>query len=213
MRAKVETWTIVLSGAWNYRLFTPEWVGRELLEGRQQQMTVEVPLSPGVGLKYGADGLVLIPSETRLIFGVEEADVALMSRAEALAKKTLTLLPHTPVGGFGINFGFEEEEPGEKLRALFNTSDLDALSVFGAEVRSSAVTRALQVRGVGVNTAFGLEAGRATLNLNFHHDTPSARAASEALGERVETCYRITKDLLNQVYECSLEADDDEPAS
>lgn len=33
MKPKLETWTIVVAGGWNVRIFSPEWVGKQLFHG------------------------------------------------------------------------------------------------------------------------------------------------------------------------------------
>lgn len=210
MKPKLENWTIVLAGAWNVRVFSPEWVGRRLLDGRP--MSIEVPIGPApLHFRYTADGLNLLPSSDRLIIGVHKADLVSLQKAEATAKKALELLPHTPISALGINLGFDDQEPNEHLRALFRMPDLDPLSGFGCKVKRTAIERSLEVEGTILNVTHLLDAeGRAEVLFNFHHDATTAEIAGNLLDDRAEKCLKLARDFMSKVYECSLEDVDEQ---
>jgi hypothetical protein len=212
MKPKLDTWTIVIVGAWNVHVFSPEWVGKQLLDGKP--MTIEVPVGPsGVKVRYSAEGLNLVPSGDRLIVGVQKADEHLIERAETAARNVLRLLPHTPVTAFGVNFGFHHAEPSDQLLGLFKLNDLDALSAFGCTIKRSNVVRSLEIAGAVVNGTHSLDSdGHAETDLNFHHDVPSADFAEKQLEGRARKCLDLARKLLTSVYNCNLEEPDDQGA-
>jgi hypothetical protein len=113
MIPNLDTWTIVLVGGWNPKIFRPEWVGKEVFD--RKNIALEVPLSPGSSvLRYNSpeDSLVLIPSDDRLVIGIRKAEEPVLNKAAAIAKKVLDLLPYTPIGAIGVNFGFVEADKG-----------------------------------------------------------------------------------------------------
>lgn len=198
--------------AWNVHVFSPEWVGKQLFDGKP--MTIEVPLGPsGVRVRYSAEGLNLITSGDLLIVGVQKADDHSVDRAEAAARHVLQLLPHTPVTAFGLNFGFYHAEPSDQLLGLFKLNDLDALSEFGCTIKRSNVVRSLEIAGATVNVTHLLDSdGHAESDLNFHHNVPSAAAAEKQLEGRARKCLDLARTLLASVYNCTLEEPDDQAA-
>lgn len=210
MKPKLDAWTIVIAGAWNVRVFSAEWVGKQLFDAKP--MTIEVPIGPTLGsVRYAAEGLALIPADDRLIVGVQAAAIVSLQKAEALARKTLGLLPHTPITAFGVNLGFEDTEPGQPFRQLFVLHDLDPLSAFGAKIKRTNVVRTLEIGERTVNVTHALaEDGSGEVHLNFHQDTTSAAIAAALLEGRALASLEISRKLMTDVYECTLEENDDE---
>ena len=206
MKAKPETWTIVVAGGWNVRVFSPDWVGRNLTDHRP--LNIEVPLGPPVNMiRFIVGGLTVIPAEDRLIVGVQDPTIEMLEKAEAVALKAVTLLPHTPIGAVGINFGFEETSPSGKLLALFRMADMGDLSSFGCDIKQTTVARSLVVQNATLNVTHASSAadGRVETHLNFHHEAPSAGAAMELLKGRARQCFELGKNFLTQVYDCTLD--------
>ena len=210
MKPKLDAWTIVITGAWNVRVFSAEWVGKQLFDSKP--MTIEVPVGPSMGpVRYTGEGLTLIPADDRLIFGVQASSIASLQKAEALARKALGLLPHTPITAFGVNLAFEDAAPGRLFRQLFVLNDLDQLSAFGAKIIRTNVVRTLEIGGRTVNVTHALaEDGRGEVHLNFHQDAPSAAAAAALLEGRALGSLEVSRKLMTDVYECTLEDHDDE---
>lgn len=196
MKAKPETWTVVVAGGWNVRIFSPEWVAKHLM--KDTPVSVEIALAAPIQLKFSADGLVLIPADDRLIAGVQEATVDAMDRAEEVVVRALELLPYTPTAAFGVNFGFEDELPGPQITELFRLSDLPNLSEFGCAIKQSSVTHRLDVNGKVLNVTHSLVDGIAQLHLNFHHDSPGAAPA--ALRGSVRDCFALATTFMSSVY-------------
>lgn len=206
MKAKPETWTIVVAGGWNVRVFSPDWVGKNLTDERP--INIEVPLAPPVNVvRFIVGGIAIIPAEDRLIIGISEPTIALMEKAEAVAHKAVKLLPHTPIGAVGINFGFEESAPNEKLLNLFRVADLGDLSAFGCDIKQTTIARSLSVQDsvLNVNHTASSADGRVEVHLNFHHEAPSAGAAMELLQGRARKCFELSKNFFERVYDCTLD--------
>jgi len=204
MRPKTDHWTIVVAGGWNVRVFSPEWVGRNLIP--EKPLNVEVPLvSPVQQLRFIAGGVVLIPGEDRLIVGVQEPSIANMAKAEAIALRAVELLSHTPMGAVGVNFGFETLTPTDQLTRLFRVADISALSGFGATVLQTKVVRRLAVDGETLNITHTLADGAIEVHMNFHRDASSAEEVSSALSGCSERSLGIATRLLSDVYGVAVE--------
>jgi hypothetical protein len=212
--AKTESWTVVVAAAWNVRIFSPDWVSKQLLGN--VPITIEVPIAPGAALaRYTAEGVVLVPSDDKLIVGVQRTTLPSLSRAEDVARKVLELLPHTPVTATGVNFAFDDAEPGDRLRALFRLSDLDFLSRSGYKIKRTNLTRTLEIQDGVLNATHVMDSdGHAEVHLNFHYQTTSAGAAAELLHGKFAGCLEAARAFLSNVYDSEVEEDEhDEAAS
>ncbi len=208
MVPKLDTWTIVVVGGWNPKIFRPDWVGKQLFD--RKTIVVEVPLAPGMSVvRFNSqeDGVLLIPSDDRLVVGIRKADEDVVARAEGLARKALELLPHTPVGAVGVNFGFVETNPTAALTSLFTFSDLDGLSRAYGEVKKSSITRSLILDGTTLNVTHSLIEGQVEIHLNFHRESATSIDAVEALTGKAATFLRMGTKFLKDVYGCEMEGD------
>lgn len=204
MHPSAETWTIVVAGAWNVRVFSPDWVAQHLTP--DVQLTLEVPVSPALGnLRIVAGKIVLIPGDDRLIVGVQEPTLEVMKSVEALVCRVLTMLQHTPVSAIGVNFGFEDDHPSSEITELFSLPDLASLSDFGCNVREATIGRSIQVDGMMLNLRHTLVAGIYRVHFNFHHDAKSAAGAAELLTGRSERCLSVARNLMSAVYHGKLD--------
>ena len=192
MKPKTDTWTIVATGAWNTRVFAPEWVGKHLLPG---PLVVEVGLTAPVRLKFVSGDMIVVPADDRLIVGVQAATVQAMIQAEGVMFKALELLPHTPTTGLGVNFGFEEANPDASLISLFTFPDQDKLSKFGCTISSQDLRRKLEIEGTILNSTLSLSEGKVSIHLNFHQEGPFTVARQSA-----ETCFNLAQKFLSSVY-------------
>jgi hypothetical protein len=206
MIPNLDTWTIVLVGGWNPKIFRPEWVGKEVFD--RKNIALEVPLSPGSSvLRYNSpeDSLVLIPSDDRLVIGIRKAEEPVLNKAAAIAKKVLDLLPYTPIGAIGVNFGFVEPSPPHSLISLFSLSDLDNLSSIACEVKQTKISRSVLFSDTPMNITLALVEGQVDIHLNFHHDLTTAARASEFLDGKVVEYLRLGAKLLKEAYGCKME--------
>ncbi len=210
MKPKLDAWTIVVAGAWNVRVFSPEWVGKKLFDGKS--MTIEVPVGPSIAtVRYTVEGISLLPVEDRLIMGILGPDLPSCQRAEGATRRVLGLLPHTPVTALGVNFGFEDPEPGDPIRSLFMLNDLDPLSNFGCKIKRSSIVRTLETDEGSVNVTHALDGdGRADIHFNFHHDVVSADEAERLLEGRTVRALMLAQKFMTKVYDCTLEEIDDQ---
>src|SRR5262249_12066392 len=151
-------WSIVLAGYWNRAIFLPPWVGEHLFGDRE--IETEVPFLFSLPLIYKSDDFDMEITGGRLLFRPPKAlDDKGLLRAEEMARKTLELLPETPVHAVGVNFAFRESIPSEFIVEMFNDADEQALQKQEWEIAERKLTRRLHRRDdvLGLTMTFGNE--------------------------------------------------------
>ncbi len=206
MIPKQEDWTIVLAGQWNVRIFSPEWVAKEIFDVSVDKIQVEVSLALGDNrIRFSKDDISLIPQNDRIIIGIKTCDDKVLQNAENLAKKIFTLLPQTPIKGFGINFGFVEEKQSREIISLFQLDDGKKISDHKCKLQQTEITRKLQVKNSILNLKHVFEDDNLFLRLNFHHEINSAKTARTKLRNKTIWCKNFACQFLNKVYGLVLE--------
>lgn len=117
--------TIVIVGAWNIAIFTPDWIKKNVLrEEDYPEFKIEYPLNVLQSLRYVTSDFAFCIAENKLLFSLltdtTKAEKELISVINAICQK----LPHTPVSALGINFWFETDKEIEVLNGLSDTSKL-----------------------------------------------------------------------------------------
>lgn len=201
MTPQVDSWSVVLSGSWNPAIFRPDWITNRLTKA--QDIAVEVAFGSTIGFtRFRFDGVHLRVTPNRLVLGVEEPTDGSLTRLEEIAIQALQDLPHTPIGGAGINFGFLEQDPSPELVKLFGFIDTDRLADAGFTVRSSSLKRNLRFDdGRQVNLTLELKSdGALGIDVNYHCDaSDSGEAVAHLEGQVIELKKRILT-LLDEAY-------------
>jgi hypothetical protein len=204
MIPNIEAWTIVIPGAWNVRIFSPEWVSEHLLDG--EKVDVEINLSSGLHqLRFSFNNIVFIPLNNKIIFGLKNYNNETLDKSENLAIKLLDILPQTPVNGLGINFGFKEDSPETNILSLFDINDISALSEYGCLLQKTEINRKFIFNDNIINLKHSFENGIAEIHLNYHYNIKSPKEATSILGHQVLTCRDLSYDFLSRIYGLTLE--------
>lgn len=206
MIPKIDNWTVVIPGSWNVRIFSPEWMVKNLFENNEQ-IQIELNFESGIiKIRFSTDNLVLIPANDRFIIGAKNISDETLQKAEKVAQKLLDTLSHTPILGFGVNFGFIEQNPSAELISLFQLNDLLKISNLGAIVKSAEMTRKLIINEEIINIRHTLdEESNFGIHLNFHYDFKSTELAHDKLLNLIVPCRGIAYNLLREIYNLTLE--------
>jgi|JI10StandDraft_1071094.scaffolds.fasta_scaffold104566_1 hypothetical protein len=205
MKAQVENWSLVLVGAWNTAILTPDWLTKQL--GASGPVQIEFPIgNPNMPLRYTLNGVHLVVTREHLVLAPSADDAEILGRMESYCKSILTVLTHTPVSAIGINFAFLEEAPSDDLKSLFKASDLAKINDADLVVEGTEIKRRLRLPQNGVlNLSLQQTNGsQVVLNLNFHRDVESAAAAATYLDSRVTKYRALATKFLRDAYELDL---------
>ncbi len=205
MKAQVENWSIVLVGAWNTAILTPDWLTKHL--GASGPVQIEFPIgNPNMPLRYTLSGVHLVVTRDHVVLAPSADDPEVLGRMESYSKSILTVLAHTPVSAIGINFAFLEEAPSDDLKKLFKAPDLSRIADADLVVEGTELKRRLRLPQDGVlNLSLRQTNGsQVVVNLNFHRDVDGAATAATYLDGRVTKHRALATKFLQDAYELDL---------
>ena len=116
---------VVLVGAWNPAIFSPQWVGRNLFEIPEGQTFDIKVLQRSDDIRQvtyvGEIGYFITNNRIELyINGYNEENFQSVSD---VISNLVSTLPHTPFGNFGINFRFVAVDPVDEVFDLLKSND------------------------------------------------------------------------------------------
>jgi len=190
-------WTIVILGAWNKSIFHPKWLTDHIFQ--QKDLTIEVPMQPGLPMRITGDGVLLIPRDDRLILGVTEVNDKLLLRMEEIAAKVLELLPHTPVSKVGLNFGYKTELD-ETLETRLPSLEPQGLEQAHLRVEARLYKWTCKFDGETINISVEVEGKEVRIKFNFDAPVADANECRAKITGRLMEHRDTTKRMLIDLY-------------
>jgi hypothetical protein len=181
---------IVLVGAFNPAILTPKWIAQNALGyGPDQAFQVEF-VAPVTGFggvpTFTFDGIAYSPSFQSVTFHLANSNtMEARQRVLSVVVSILSKLPHTPVQGVGLNFGFTVPNPTAQLQALAKAHDELSEALSNGESDGEIVARSwsntVTWKGALVTMQLLASGPSVSIDANFHYNASSAAAAVEAL--------------------------------
>lgn len=178
--------TLVLVGAWNPAILSPNWIAREVMgfaADRNFDVNVEFPfgkIAAGQPVRMSFEGITVLAAPDKLMFFL--SDGGQVQKSIGTAAAILRLLPHTPITAFGFNFSFLAEKPSQKLLDTFGDNDSSqAFEDPDATLVTQGWKQTVKTNNHLVNVSATLNQEAVTLDINVHFEVTSATAASELL--------------------------------
>lgn len=201
------SWSIVLVGHWNRMIFTPQWVGQQLFD--QDEVMTRVPFGPDMPIFYLTDEIELGVASGRLFVKPRKLVRGAMQAVESMACGVLDRLPHTPVTGVGVNYGFDEAQAPDTVNRLFTMADRVEIDSLGWEVPSISIKRTLVKDDQLLNLTFLRSNETTSIEANFHADVGSAEAARQAICGRTYELFEMLAELLQSTHGIELPREED----
>ena len=132
--------TIVIVGAWNLAIFTPEWVRTNVLrEEDYPEVKLMYPLNVLHSLRFSTGKFDFCIAENRFMFTLTEKSDRAEKDMIGIVTTICQKLSHTPVTAMGINFVFETDKEVAAVNAMPDTSGL--VKSIGFEQSSVEIVR------------------------------------------------------------------------
>ncbi len=194
--------TIVISGHWNARIFTPDWVLENLCLGAPDTVIeVAVDLAQpmyrltfeGMNLHVGSSRIMVNPARP--------LDDELLDRMGKLIDRVLEHLPHTPVSAMGINLRWVERQLEQDWIGLFRLPGARRFADAGAEVGKTTAKWELLLAGRQLNLTVEYVPDDASMviDFNFHTDLRDTQHARRQLADGVREYQTLAERMLAHI--------------
>lgn len=200
--------SLVIAGAWNVAILTPDWVLKYGLQKKgEERVQIFFPAGPGTVFefpRYALEDFSFVVRPEALILSPPELAPPKLKIVEDAAARMLDVLKHTPVTGVGHNFQFRDEKPLPQHLAVFTAARQDIADKIPDGWTSAASTLATSFMNatgnVVVNIQRAFDAGIVTIKFNFHYPVSSVDQALEILrGEKGHACMSENLEMANQL--------------
>lgn len=192
-------WNVVLVGAWNTAIFTPQWVTESLLDlPAGTAIEVQVPMLAGMPIRFIGDSVVVVPADDRLVIDAKVPTQDGLEAALSVARRAIEELPKTPLSAAGFNLRYRSDEtPAQTATVLSSTAD-DALAKSVQVVTARRLGRALAYGAGIVNvTLSDTESGGCLVEFNFHRSSPSCEELANWLTPSWQHAMELVTDVFN----------------
>lgn len=199
---------VIILGGWNLNIFTPKWIANKLL--KEEKVQIEFAINKSAPTRFTGSGIRVIPMFDRLMIMPVNNEDATLEKIKEVVIELMTLLPHTPVSAFGINFGFIEPEPEPELLKYFNLDDNEGYLQDFEEIKQIEIKRSLIKDGLHVNISLAKVDSQVNIDFNYHFDTVKTELILEELEKHsLPTLKSEATSLLNTIYNLEFELGDD----
>lgn len=171
--SSADAFNVIIIGAWNPAIFTPEWAKEHLTDDKQREVVLAIPM-PLTNLppRLTVDDINMYPSDSALVIDCAQYSDSALDTCSKKIQRVAELLPHTPVNAVGVNFRFWGElEDSAALAELFTFCDAAKIDSSQYKLTGAAIKRSFAITS---NTVINLSLDSSSNNLrvefNFHTD-------------------------------------------
>lgn len=212
MRLQPSETTLVVAGAWNPAILSPEWVMRHALQVSPGEIRInaQVPATLGMAVEFPRftfEGLTYSARPDAFVLAPQDTEEASFQKLERVAGNTLTELPHTPVSGFGHNFEFHDEAPQAGQLEPFSSANLSLIDHVpdGWTMERTALAASFRTGPTLVNVVRQYTGTKLVVKFNFHHEVNSSEQCIRLLSGSDEAKsmfqnYQIARQLITEVF-------------
>lgn len=176
---------LVIVGAWNPAILTPNWLRqhfRELLPGDEYQ--AEFIAAPSMALRITMNNIQIDPTNGRLVLACAIEDREKFNSLHVLAEAISERLPHTPVSAVGFNFTFVADKDRRLVVDQFLNEEGQNrfYSEIGLQTRiGRVVTHSFALAESTLNLAYEYKPEDTKLRFNFHYNAINDGQVRESL--------------------------------
>jgi len=201
-------WNVVLLGAWNLAILTPEGVAKRVFElppGTPVEVQVAIDQLAPLRVIYGQQ--MVIPSKDTLLIQPEISNITSLSIATAAAARVLVSLPETPVRAAGINFRYKYDTIPASLQNYLGSPLDNALAETDFSTTARQLKRTMSWKGQSLNLDITEDQGPSCkIEFNFHNPSTDSSALAEWMKELPAMASTVEK-LVSEIFQIQVEHD------
>ena len=203
MQLQSEKTSLVLAGAWNPAILTPQWIARNALgfaPDREFQIGMQLPiLDFGQAPRITFEDLAVTATPAIFTLFLDPNKPEQIQKSIEVARTIVRLLPHTPISGVGLNFVYFSNQVGNLIESSFEGQGgiLNHLPENEQEVKivQQAWHASIAFSDHVANMSCKKNATGVEIGVNHHFDVSSAERAGEVISKA--TLYADLFDLSN----------------
>jgi hypothetical protein len=145
MSFKPFNWNVVIAGAWNRAIFTPEWVKANVFKLEDKDaINVEVPLNVLAPYRVRHEDIGITVGNGTLIVDAISGQYPVLDKARECAGRIICELPKTPLTAIGFNVRYQCNELPPELIEISKCKIDDIFSENGFEIVGRQLRRSLK---------------------------------------------------------------------
>lgn len=194
--------TIVIAGAFNPFIFSPQWIANvlyEIPEGQEVNGMMITDVVAQTTRPYLNDIAILADIE-RLSLFIDIWDDEHLNLAESLVKRVCAALPHTPVQGMGINFRFSQADFDANIADLIEQNDVP--SQLGAVTERTNMSTIEMGNGTRLNLRRTLNENEFDVRFNYHADFTNLSEIDAFVDGKLGESYNLAVSAMKLLYKC-----------
>lgn len=145
MKEKENIADVVILGAWNKYILSPDWVKNNLFPD-EESIQFQLPLNIDASLKFTTNDLTLGIIKDRFEFSLIHKTEPVLRKTASILRILARLLPHTPIVSIGINNLYVcslEEAVGH---VDFEAPDIKRLAAHGTPLQMQGFMRQMKIK-------------------------------------------------------------------
>lgn len=160
--------TLVVVGKWNIHIFSPEWVKKNLFDGKEMQIAVALPDGP---FQFKNNYFELTVTSNRIHFEILSEEEDAQFEAISALRTILRLLNQTPVSAFGFNFAYETDADMSRYFQDFGKNNELYTPFINTTIKREAKWSFIDESKKSMNITL-LETNSNTFRIDVNYDNP-----------------------------------------
>ena len=190
-------------GGWNVQIFSPDWIKKNVCDDHDCTIELALPFNfPTAQPRFSFEGVYLFVNPSRLELRPQNLEIENFSKCLKFIKKILSVLSHTPINSFGINFTFESDGDHADIIDKFIFSDNASFNAEIYQLTSTKIQRSFKLTdGTILNLSISIDGDIVIVSFNYHREVLCATECAGLMNEDLIANFsKDSLELLEQVY-------------
>jgi hypothetical protein len=205
-------WDIVVVGAWNPSILTPNWVREYMFEAPQgTSVEVQVALDRPAPMRISHGGVTVTPAADRLIGACTSNDDDSIKQVGVVLSRAVLALPRTPLAAAGVNRRYRFDAIPPTVADVVCSSLDEKLTSSGRSSGVRIVKRRIPWSDGHLNLEITVDEAKpvGTITFNYELISNDAESLCKWVG-RTDDMGRDAKEILNNILQVEVSGDDDD---
>lgn len=205
-------WDIVILGAWNPSILTPDWVREHMFEAPQgTSVEVQVALDRPAPMRIRYEGVTVTPAADRLIGACTSNDDGSIKQVGVVLGLAVRALPRTPLAAAGVNRRYRFDTIPPTVADVVSSPLDEKLTVSGRPPCVRIVKRRIPWSDGHLNLEITVDEAKPVGTITFNYELISNDAESlRTWVARTDDMARDAREILNNILEVEVSENDDD---